>query len=185
MLEDDDANLNAQERNQLVSAETLKVYQRLGYPVIMTSTRTGQGLEELKSLLHNKTSILVGQSGVGKSSLLNALLPQANARVGALSEWSGLGAHTTSHAELHFLPSGGNLIDCAGFRDFATWHLTLEEVQQGFREISQAALDCKFRDCSHISEPAEVCGVKRALEEGKIETSRMMNFRYIMNEVTA
>lgn len=112
-------------------------------------SETGDGLEALQRQLRGRTSIFIGQSGVGKSSLLNKLLPRAVARVGALSAFSGLGSHTTSHAEMHHLPSGGTLIDCAGFRDFEIWHLDYDDIQKGFAEIADAARVCKFRNCLH------------------------------------
>ncbi len=117
------------------------VYRHMGYTVIQTSTVTGEGMEDVRQKLKGRTSILIGQSGVGKSSLLNTLVPGAAMRVGALSEM-GLGSHTTSHAEMHQLPSGGQLIDCAGFRDFEIWHLNYLDIQNGFVDIARAAQVC-------------------------------------------
>ena len=97
-------------------------------------------------------------------------------QVGALSAYSGLGAHTTSHAEMHALPSGGRLIDCAGFRDFEIWHLRYQDIEAGFAEIAAAAGACKFRDCMHRNEPEGVCGVRGAVAQGHIAASRYANF---------
>eukprot|EP00802_Teleaulax_amphioxeia_P008204 Tamp_08212.p1 GENE.Tamp_08212~~Tamp_08212.p1 ORF type:complete len:267 (+),score=59.19 Tamp_08212:1105-1905(+) len=155
--------------------DAFPVYADLGFSVLQTSTLTGEGVEDIRQKLNGRTSILIGQSGVGKSSLLNTLLPEAVAKVGALSEM-GLGSHTTSHAEMHQLPSGGQLIDCAGFRDFEIWHLDYLDIQEGFPEIARAAQECKFRDCMHRNEPEKMCNVKRQVARGRIASCRHHNF---------
>jgi len=153
----------------------LSVYQKLGYEVVRCSTKTLSGMDDLREALKDSTSILVGQSGVGKTSLVNALLPdKPDLRVSSLSNYSGLGAHTTTHAELHHIASGGELIDCAGFRDFGTWHFSHEEIQEGFEEVAKAALECKYKNCRHRSEPE--CSVQAAVKRGDIAESRLEAF---------
>lgn len=153
-------------------------YRNLGYNVMRASTQTGEGLDELKRFLAEFTSVFVGQSGVGKSSLVNALLPDANLKVGALSERQ-LGSHTTTNAQLFHFPAGGDLIDSPGIREFGLWHMDADEVLEGFIEFRPFIGHCKFRDCSHRHEPG--CAILLALAEGKISQGRMDSYRYILS----
>jgi ribosome biogenesis GTPase / thiamine phosphate phosphatase len=152
-------------------------YRKLGYKVLMLSTKTEQGLDELKEYLAHYTSVFVGQSGVGKSSLINALLPESNLRVGDLSERQ-LGTHTTTSATLLHFPGGGHLIDSPGIREFGLWHMEEDEVLEGFIEFREFIGHCKFRDCSHRHEPG--CAILKALEAGQISSTRMDSYRYIL-----
>lgn len=152
-------------------------YRELGYTVLMVSTQTGVGLDEFKEYLANYTSVFVGQSGVGKSSLVNALLPDTNLRVGGLSDRQ-LGTHTTTSATLIHFPGGGHLIDSPGIREFGLWHMDEAEVLEGFIEFRPFLGHCKFRDCSHRHEPG--CAILGALEAGKISQTRMDSYRYIL-----
>lgn len=132
---------------------TLALYAQIGYNVMMVSQKTGEGMVELKQLLSEGTSIFVGQSGVGKSSLVNALLPEVNAETCEVSENSGLGQHTTTTARLYHFPDGGDLIDSPGVREFGLWHLEPEHVTYGFKEFRDYLGGCKFRDCKHGDDP--------------------------------
>ena len=118
--------------------------------------------------------MFVGQSGVGKSSLINAVLPEAELDVGALSEVSGLGQHTTTTARLFHLPGGGDLIDSPGIREFGLWHISEEELLHGYRELSELAGHCRFRNCTHRHEPG--CALREAAESGQVSAERLANF---------
>ena len=163
----DDAQLEAFQENY-------RHYQRVGYPVITVSARREHGLEPLLEHLAGETSILVGQSGVGKSSLINALLPHEVEAVGELSDASGLGRHTTSAATLHFLDNGGELIDSPGVRSFRPGHLTPRELEQGFREFRPWLGQCRFSNCHHRDEPG--CALREAVQRGGIDPRRLENF---------
>ncbi len=154
-----------------------KTYRNLGYEVLLVSTKNGIGLEEFREYLTHYTSVFVGQSGVGKSSLVNALLPESNLRVGDLSERQQ-GTHTTTSATLLHFPGGGHLIDSPGIREFGLWHMDEETVLEGFVEFRPFLGHCKFRDCSHRHEPN--CAILNALESGKISATRMDSYRYIL-----
>ena len=125
--------------------EQLAHFEAIGYPLIYASTHTAHGLDELREALTGHTAILTGQSGVGKSSLINALLPDLDIAVGALHEATGLGTHTTTTATLYHLPEGGHLIDSPGIREFGLWNVTPEALETGFREIHATAPHCRFR----------------------------------------
>ncbi len=158
-------------------AQLLAIYPDLGYRILHTSSKRG-GLDELFAALRERTSVFVGQSGVGKSSLVNALLPRADLRVGALSENTLKGTHTTTTAQLFHLPCGGCLIDSPGIREFGLWHMTREQVEQGFREFRPFLGTCKFRDCRHQQEPD--CAILAAVAAGAISQSRLESYRHIV-----
>ncbi len=153
-------------------------YESLGYRVLQASTHTAHGLDELKSVLNQHVSVFVGQSGVGKSSLINALLPGVDIRVGALSEASLKGTHTTTTARLYHFPEGGDLIDSPGIREFGLWHIDKDTLLSGFREFRPYLGHCRFRDCQHEQEPG--CALRDAFEAGAISTARMQSYRTIL-----
>lgn len=160
----------------------LALYTDIGYDVLMVSQKTGEGIDDLKAYLAEGTSIFVGQSGVGKSSLVNALLPDVNADTGEISENSGLGQHTTTTARLYHFPDGGDLIDSPGVREFGLWHLEPEQVTQGFKEFRDYLGGCKFRDCKHKDDPG--CLLREAVEDGKISIERFESYHKIIDSMS-
>lgn len=143
--------LNESERQAV--KEQLKIYEEIGYETLCLSADTGENMQALHQYLAKGTSIFVGQSGVGKSSLINQLLPEVNALTGSVSDNSGLGQHTTTASRLYHLPQGGQLIDSPGIREFGLWHLEPEQITLGYREFQSVLGTCKFRDCKHKNRP--------------------------------
>jgi len=158
----------------------VKSYEKIGYKVINASSVIDQGFDELLNSLKNHTSIFVGLSGVGKSSLINHLMPELNIRVGELSEASGEGTHTTTSSTLYSLPEGGVLIDSPGVRDFGLWNTSAEEILNGFIELHDYIGHCKFSNCSHTHEPG--CAIQQALKDAKISQLRFNNYQKIVRE---
>ncbi|WP_105902524.1 small ribosomal subunit biogenesis GTPase RsgA [Vibrio gangliei] len=162
--------------------ETLRHYQDIGYEVLFVSRETENGLTELQEALKDRLSIFVGQSGVGKSSLVNALMPEMEVLEGEISENSGLGQHTTTTARLYHFPHGGDLIDSPGVREFGLWHLEEEEVTKAFIEFRDYLGGCKFRDCKHQDDPG--CLLRQAVEDGKITQVRFDNYHRIIESMS-
>lgn len=152
----------------------LEEYCRIGYRLIQASTKLRHGLDELIETLKGKTSVFVGQSGVGKSSLVKALLPGVEISIGELSESSGLGQHITSASRLYHLPHGGQIIDSPGVREFRLWQASSETLAEGFVEFRPHLGHCRFRDCRHDNEPG--CAILTAVEKGEISWRRLENF---------
>ncbi len=157
----------------------LDAYGRLGYPVVKVSAARGEGIAELADMLLEKTTVSAGQSGVGKSSLINLICPAAGAAVGDLSRQTK-GRHTTTSATFYHLPGGGNLIDSPGIRSFGLWHLDPAQVAQGFVEFRPWLGRCRFRDCRHFHEPG--CAIREALEAGAITPQRLQSYRQIVSD---
>lgn len=168
--------LNKEER--LAAQAQLKIYEEIGYETLRLSADTGENMEALHQYLAKGTSIFVGQSGVGKSSLINQLLPEVNALTGAVSDISGLGQHTTTASRLYHLPQGGNLIDSPGIREFGLWHLEPEQITLGYREFQSVLGTCKFRDCKHKNDPG--CELRQAVENGQISAIRFENYHRLI-----
>lgn len=173
----------ADETRTMKLRDEMAGYRAMGYELRLVSARTQRGLPELDALLKDRTSVFVGESGVGKSSLLQALLPDHEVRVGALSEASGKGRHTTTSTLLFHLPHGGNIIDSPGVREFRLWSIRAAELAQGFREFRSFLDDCRFRDCVHDGEPD--CAVNHACEQGKISRQRLESYRAILHGLPA
>jgi len=159
----------------------LSVYRTLGYPLMEVSAHDGAGIDALKARLDGHVSVFVGQSGVGKSSLVNSLLPGVDTRVGALSEMTGKGTHTTTTARLFHFPGGGELIDSPGIREFGLGHVSRADVEAGFIEFQELLGHCRFRDCKHDREPG--CALLKALEQGQIQPQRMASYRHIISSL--
>ena len=159
----------------------LDEYRHLGYKILTASCQSTDGLSALKIQLRDKTSIFVGQSGVGKSSLVNALLPEVDAMIGEVSDNSGLGQHTTTAARLYPLADQGRLIDSPGIREFALWHLENDEVLYGFRELRALEGHCKFRDCKHQTDPG--CALLAAVEQGQVTPRRYQSYLRILQSM--
>lgn len=156
----------------------LEVYDKLNIPYLMTSVLIQQGIDKLTSSMINHCSIFVGQSGVGKSSLIKQLLPEESIEIGDLHEASKLGTHTTSTSKLYDLPKGGKLIDSPGIREFSLWPMTGLELSKAFVEFEPYQKLCKFRDCTHKHEPD--CAIQIAVSEGKIAFSRLQNYHILV-----
>jgi ribosome biogenesis GTPase len=152
------------------AVELFGLYTPIGYPVIHASARTGQGVEELRQVLRNKVSALAGPSGVGKSSLLNALQPGLGLAIREVSAAIGKGRHTTTVRELFPLEDGGYVADTPGMRSLALWDTEPEELDGYFPEISPLVRECQFNDCTHRSEPD--CAVQEAVKSGKVRPER-------------
>lgn len=164
-----------------VLLERFAVYSRIGYPVVPVSARRAGGLDPLLHRLKGQTSILVGQSGVGKSSLVQALLPDLDLQIGKLSKATGLGRHTTSTTTLYTLPQGGELIDSPGVRSFRLGRLDRQQLEGGFREFRPYLGKCRFSDCSHQPEPG--CALQEAVAAGVIDSRRMENFLHMADNL--
>jgi ribosome biogenesis GTPase len=167
--------LGTQEQDRFL--ERFDRYQAIGYPVVPVSARREHGLDALTQALQGQTGILVGQSGVGKSSLIKALLPDLDIQVGRLSKATGLGRHTTSAATLYRLPTGGSLIDSPGVRSFRLGRLSCRALEHGFREFRPLIGHCRFADCRHRQEPG--CAVREALARGEIDPRRLDNLLHM------
>jgi ribosome biogenesis GTPase len=157
-------------------------YERLGYACLSISAKTNHGIDTLRNSLHDQTGILVGQSGVGKSSLINRLVPNANIATGPVSASTQEGTHTTTASAMHDLPDGGRLIDTPGVRDFIPVIPEASSVQSGFPEIVAAAEQCRFSNCRHLREPQ--CGVKDAAQSGAISLRRYESYKRLLHTVT-
>lgn len=161
--------------------ERLAVYPPLGYPVHFVSAVDGRGLDGLRAALDGQTGIFVGHSGVGKTSLLNALDPGLGERVQALSEATGRGRHTTTTSALYHLPGGGEVIDSPGVRGFGLWDMDPDEVKDHFVEFLEHAPACRFADCTHVHEPG--CAVVAAVERGDIHPDRYESYLRIRDSL--
>ena len=153
--------------------DLVRIYQNAGFPVIRASAETGEGVEELRQLLQGKLTAFTGNTGVGKSSMLNRLCPELNLATGEVSEKLGRGRHTTRHVELYRLGEDTYVADTPGFASFDTEQMDVilkENLQYAFPDLAPYLGQCQFHDCSHRAEPG--CAVRAAVEEGKIEKTR-------------
>ncbi|MEM7706545.1 MAG: ribosome small subunit-dependent GTPase A [Pseudomonadota bacterium] len=155
-----------------------KLYRKLGYPVVYSSTKSSPGLGELAKLLADGPSILVGQSGVGKSSLINQLLPDLALKTQAISTATAKGKHTTTATTWYDREGAGPIIDSPGVWEYGIWKMPWSDVARGFVEFSTYAQECRFSNCQHLSEPD--CGVQAAADAGRIDPSRLASYRRIV-----
>ncbi len=158
-----------------------KIYQALGYEVLATSSTSRVGLDSLNALLQNQTSVLSGHSGVGKSSLLKALFPGWEIKIGRLSDTTQKGRHTTTISEMYRLPAGGYVVDTPGIRELGLYCLPPEELDQFFVEFEDPRLQCRFKGCTHRHEPN--CGVQEAVIEGQITQLRYESYCSIFDSL--
>lgn len=158
-----------------------ELYEEIGYTVQKSSVVNAEGLDELKSILKDKVSLIAGQSGVGKSSIVNAIDPSLNLKTKDLSDYSGKGQHTTTFAEMFDLEFGGAIIDTPGIKTLSFNHFEVMDAAHNFREIFTISEDCKFGDCTHRNEPS--CAVKIAIEKGIISELRYFNYIKILDEI--
>ena len=168
------------EQNEHVVDDINAIYESIGYRVLETSATQNTGIDELQAMLVDSTSILVGLSGVGKSSIVKDLLPDIDIRIGEISQASSEGKHTTTVSTFYTLPTGGNLIDSPGVRDFSPIDLDREQILNGFIELKPYRGQCKFANCSHTNEPG--CAITEALEEGKVNQQRVNSFRKMLED---
>lgn len=157
------------------------LYRSIGYEVMLVSVEDNIGLEAVPSMLKDKTALLAGNSGVGKSALLNRLVPGANARTSSISEAHLSGMHTTTFSTMYDLPIGGRIIDVPGVRGFGTFNFKKEEVSHYFREIFAVGKQCRFGNCMHLNEPG--CEVLKAVENGRVSLSRYNSYLNMLEDV--
>ena len=166
------------ERGQM--QRLVSLYQDIGYRCVTCSAETGDGIGELRAELQGRTTLLSGNSGVGKSTLLNLLVPDADAKTAEISAAHDSGMHTTTFSQMFFLPHGGALIDTPGIKGFGTFDMEREEVSHYFREIFQASAECRFSNCTHTHEPG--CAVLQAVAEGSIAESRFNSYLSMLED---
>jgi ribosome biogenesis GTPase len=165
---------------QSVALHTFGLYEEIGYPVIFASARTGQGVDRLRELLHDRLSVLCGPSGVGKSSLLNVIQPELGLAVREISQATGKGRHTTVGVRLWPLAEGGYVADTPGLREAGFWDIEPEELSWHFVEMRPFLSDCRFSSCTHMHEPD--CAVKAAVQAGIISPLRYDSYRRLLAE---
>ncbi len=168
------------ESARATAEELAELYEGVGYRVLAVSALSGEGLEQLRETIRVGSSALIGPSGVGKSSLLNALDPALELRTGELSGKGGGGRHTTVSSRLIRLRCGGLVADTPGFSDVALWGIAPDDVGDCFPEFERPSAGCRFRSCTHLAEPE--CGVREAVEEGRIRESRYESYLRLREE---
>lgn len=167
------------EQEQFASLK--KMYEEVGYPVLLISMETGDGVGELEALLKDKTTLLSGHSGVGKSTFINHLMPHLELRTEEVSGWSGKGMHTTTFAEMYDLPGGGRIIDTPGVKEFGLVDITRQELSHYFPEMRVLIGDCQFNNCLHMNEPG--CAVKEAVAKEKVHIDRYISYCTILESI--
>jgi ribosome biogenesis GTPase len=161
--------------------ELRDMYTGIGYTIVLASMETGAGAEEIKALLKDKTTLLSGHSGVGKSTFINKVFPQLQLRTQEVSGWSGKGMHTTTFAEMFDLPGGGRIIDTPGIREYGLVDIPRQELSHYFPEMRGLLANCQFNNCLHINEPG--CAIKKAVEKGDIAAERYISYYNILESI--
>ena len=183
--------LDIYKAKDLTLLETLnELYQSVGYTVLNVSAthpnlkedETCKSLNQIEKILKNKTTLLSGHSGVGKSTIINHLFPNLHLRTQAVSDWSGKGLHTTTFASMFDLPNGGAIIDTPGIREFGLFNITKQELSHYFVEMRTLLQQCQFNNCIHLNEPN--CAIKKAVEEGRIYASRYNSYCNMLESIT-
>ncbi len=169
------------ETDQLKLAHVKKVYEQIGYQIKAISLHTNEGMEEVQSVLQNKTTLLSGHSGVGKSTFINMLFPELELRTQDVSEWSGKGMHTTTFAEMFDLPIGGKVIDTPGIRELGLFAIDKYELAHYFPEMKALMHECQFNNCIHINEPS--CAIKNAVNDNSIDYNRYVSYLNILDSI--
>lgn len=170
--------LNDDERRY--QQQMVELYETIGYPCIEISAETGMGIDQLQTLLKQKVTLVSGNSGVGKSTLINAIIPHAEQRTAEISNAHGTGMHTTTFSEMIELAEGGYLIDTPGIKGFGTFDIEREELTSYFKEIFEFSKDCKFNNCTHTHEPG--CAVLQAVENHYISVSRYQSYLNMLED---
>ena len=158
----------------------MTLYNTVGYKCVAISAETGEGVEALLPMLHDKITVLSGNSGVGKSTLINRILPDVNLRTAEISDTHNTGMHTTTFSEMLELPQGGYIIDTPGIKGFGTFNMEPEEITSYFKEIFKFSKDCRFNNCTHTHEPG--CAVLKAVEDHYIAASRYQSYLSMLND---
>jgi ribosome biogenesis GTPase len=162
--------------------EKLKqVYEIIGYKVAAVSLKEEQNIDDIKELLKDRTTLISGHSGVGKSTFINAIIPHAQIKTQDVSGWSGKGQHTTTFAEMFELPFGGKIIDTPGMKEFGLVNIERQELSGYFPEMRERLNDCQFNNCLHINEPG--CAVKQAVMDGEIDEDRYVSYVNILESI--
>ena len=157
------------------------LYSRIGYKVYLVSAEKDEGIESLKNLMQHKVTLLTGHSGVGKSTLINKILPEKDLFTQEVSAWCGKGMHTTTFAQMYDLPDGGQLIDTPGIRELGIVNVSRAELSGYFPEMKRELVKCKYNNCTHFNEPG--CAVKQAVAEGIISEERYVNYAKIYETI--
>lgn len=158
----------------------MTLYETVGYQCVAISAEKGDGVDTLLPLLHDKITLLSGNSGVGKSTLINHILPGVNLRTAEISDSHNTGMHTTTFSEMLLLPDGGYIIDTPGIKGFGTFNMEPEEISGFFKEIFRFSKDCRFNNCTHTHEPG--CAVIKAVEDHYIAASRYQSYLSMLND---
>lgn len=170
-----------EEHETAVYEERKAIYEKVGYRVLLTSVEEEKGLDVFKETLYGKTTLISGHSGVGKSSIINAILEGVNIRTTEVSDWSGKGMHTTTFAEMYDIPEGGRIIDTPGMREFAIADITKDEFSHFFPEMKSRLNNCHFNNCMHLNEPD--CAIKKAVLAGEIHEDRYISYCTILDSM--
>jgi ribosome small subunit-dependent GTPase A len=171
-----------QENDYNVFSDIQSIYEPMGYQVLAVSTLNTDSLAPLQALLHQKTSLFSGHSGVGKSSLINALIPDKALKVNAVSGWSGKGMHTTTFAEMHDLPVEGSIVDTPGIRELGLVDIQREELAGYMPDLRECAKNCKYNNCMHLNEPG--CNVLMSVKTGQLSDKRYISYLKMLDTIS-